>query len=563
MPPAPPAPATPAALTLQAVAERAAAHYAANRAAVLARQPELFDVLPPTLPASRWTWLMGRDGALTAKDLTETAANAWLGGCSLPRRAAVEMLSTMQVGGVTCALLAPTHAQQIRVALDRLVRSQAIIAIVPDAADLPLLLAAEPFAADVAAHRLFFAAGGKWADTFTALFDAHVGLPIPSHLVKTVATEPAVVDRLLPQVQTALGQVTVRQQAKLERILARPRPAPKDYARVCVVAPSGYTLWRDEPSVLLDLIDRADDLTIGVRLDTDDPAQAAPLALADAASKCDAVLTANLGRADLPGIVNADVPWVAWVTGPRVPACVADAKQDVLLLAGPSQAHAARAAGWPADRVHVAGWPNLVDPDDSEVAAPHLLILADLADAICPPQVDEFSSQRVLWDAIYAELSGNPAALADSAARYLTDRAKRIGIDPSTIDAPLFVAGVITPAFQHGVAQTLLAAGVPVKIAGRGWERVAAFANHTGGAVASRAQFAALINQAAGVAHVWPDGGTTHPVYAVERPVLHTLGRTAAELISDAKCILSGDVPATVARANLLSHHELARLVRG
>ena len=110
----------------------------------------------PRLPSSpEVTWLPGRDGSLTCK----MEDGHWLIGNSLPRRTAERMLRNLNISHAICSFLDVPHAAFLRTALDRLRQQQAIIAIVPDAARLLILLHCEDFSADIRSHRLWFATG--------------------------------------------------------------------------------------------------------------------------------------------------------------------------------------------------------------------------------------------------------------------------------------------------------------------------------------------------------------------------------------------------------------------
>src|SRR5689334_17236670 len=84
-----------------------------------------------------WTWLFGRDGALTTKDV----AGHWLSGCSVPRLAAESILESVEVTGTVACFLRPTHAQQVRFVLDKLTPRRALIVVLPDEAEYWTMLA--------------------------------------------------------------------------------------------------------------------------------------------------------------------------------------------------------------------------------------------------------------------------------------------------------------------------------------------------------------------------------------------------------------------------------------
>src|SRR4051812_36646301 len=100
-------------------------------------------------------WVFARDGSLTALDRN----GKWHGGCSVPHRAAEELLGSLEISANVACFLAPAHAAQIAIALDRLKAHQAVIAVVPEMGDLNIALHCDDFAKDIAAHRLWFVAG--------------------------------------------------------------------------------------------------------------------------------------------------------------------------------------------------------------------------------------------------------------------------------------------------------------------------------------------------------------------------------------------------------------------
>src|SRR5437879_5066281 len=121
-------------LTTAAVAARR--NFQANLLALQGRQPELAAAVVGDLPEAEW--VLARDGSLTAR-----VEGAWWSGCSLPRRAALSLLEKMDLKAMVTCFLSPTHAGQVRVTLDRLSEAQALIAAVPDVADLRLMFCSE------------------------------------------------------------------------------------------------------------------------------------------------------------------------------------------------------------------------------------------------------------------------------------------------------------------------------------------------------------------------------------------------------------------------------------
>src|SRR5258706_2787504 len=134
----------------------AARNYHVNLNALQSSQPDLAATLTDELPDAQW--LLGRDGSLTAR-----VAGQWWSGCSLPLRAAQTLLEKLELGATVSCFLSPTHAAQLRVTLDRLSTSQGVIAVVPEPADLRLILACDCFETAIRAGRLWFVAREHWA----------------------------------------------------------------------------------------------------------------------------------------------------------------------------------------------------------------------------------------------------------------------------------------------------------------------------------------------------------------------------------------------------------------
>jgi len=82
-----------------------------NLAALAETQPNL--VASRNLENLKWTF--ARDGTLTALE-----NGKWWGGCSVPAKAAEELLRPLQITASVACFLAPAHPAQILFALRRL-----------------------------------------------------------------------------------------------------------------------------------------------------------------------------------------------------------------------------------------------------------------------------------------------------------------------------------------------------------------------------------------------------------------------------------------------------------
>ena len=487
---------------------------------------------PPIVDAARFAahdvqWAFARDGSLTAFD----AAGRWWNGCSVPLLAAKSMLATLDVTGRCACFLRPTLAGHLRTALDKSRDDQAIISVQPDLADLRVLLGSADFSRDVRRGRLWFAWGEDWPGEMARLFEQRPGLPTPSQFIRIPTTASEEVEKLIAAAQRVFAQVNAARTARAaERRPHQPRGSAGQPARLCVVAPTGFRLWCDAGSVLLPTLQRPD---VQVRrFDPDHPASAAAAALAAAAADCDAVVSADVTRADAPGVLPADVPWVTWVTSPRVPSFEPAGPRDALLVADPAWKRDAKDAGWPADRVAVAGWPTTSTPDAPASPSAPLAVIADtlpLGDE--PPQrLSEFSSHLLLWNEILAEISSGPFTVGDDAAQYLAARMRRFGITDAGFDHRLFVERLIVPAYQQAVARALLRANVPLLLFGEGWGGIDEFSPHAGGAVRSRRDLRCATRGVRGLVHVWP-AAHAHPIDAIGLPVLRPCGESLRSFI--------------------------------
>ncbi len=512
---------------------RASQNIASNVRALCGSQPVLGDALDSIEPDVEW--VLGRDASLTARD----RAGRWVSGCSLPRRAAREMLKKLDVSGAVACFLAPTHAAQVAVALETMRPEQAVVALVPDLHDLALMLRCEDFAVHVASHRLWFVAGDSWAGQFASLYDEQTGLATPAQFIRVPVTSDEVIEPLVAEAQRTISEIAARRAAAAQALRARPWTKPP-VARLCVVAPSRFRLWNDVGHALVCAAREGG--FEWTHYDADDPARSSPLALAEAARACSAILTANTARCDLPGLLPAEMPWITWVTGPRIPSVTSAGVHDRLLVADPEAAHAARTNGWPSERVHVATWPPVAT--EPIFASGELAIVADTESLDAPPDLNGYSSHTLLWDAIRDELLAEPCAVGDDVPRYLASRMRKLDVADDGFPRATFVNRLILPAHQHGLARALIRSKVNLELWGEGWQRIDEFAAHARGPVESRGQLASILSSARALVHVWPVRHA-HPVEFTGRPVLRARGTRAADFVAVARPtapLLSGDL---------------------
>jgi len=285
---------------------------------------------------------------------------------------------------------------------------------------------------------------------------------------------------------------------------------------LCVVAPSRFRLWNDAPVALGGVLGEGEEFEIR-SFDPDDPASASPLALARSAAESDAVVTANLGRADLPPVVTSEIPVITWVTMPRIPAYESTASRDALILADPRWAERARVAGWPEERVFVGTWPVFRTISGNDSGRPALI--ADTLPLVPTKSVNEFSSHLLLWDLIVSELRHDPSLLQDDIDAYLTPRLKRLQIDEGAFNKALFIERLILPAYQQSIARALLGKNIPLRLFGKCWEEIEEFAPYAAGPVNSRQHFHEILGGSGALVHVWPTSHV-HPVEFTTLPVI-------------------------------------------
>jgi hypothetical protein len=482
-------------------------NFSANLGALAELQPELIGII--RRPAEEWTWIYGRDGALTAL----SSDNQWLSDCSLPRRAAEEMLKNLNLSGRVSALLAPVHAWQIRRMLELMPPDQAVIVITPDASFLPMALHCVDFSEELFAHRLFFASGENYAQQLTSLFDQYPGLPTPSVFIRPPTTLEHIAQ---PLIESSTQIFTKSNASRSDRApVHQPRA---DIQRVCVIAPSIFRLWQDAGTVLADVLASSPALD-SVSFDPDRPTSASNLALATAMRDCDALVAANYARAHAPAkMLSPETPWITWITLPTLPDGSKSAPHDRIILADPTWAKLALDAGWTKEQISIAAWPAVQLPpppaDSIGLIADTLPIRTDI-----DSETFKYSSHMVLWELIANELPNNPLLAAENAEAYLDSRMTQLSISPEGFNRSFFIEHLIMPAVHQGLARWIMSAKLPLKLFGNGWDLLPEFSAHSSGPVESRQS---LLHAAASVQRLISPAldNTLHPIDAFRRPLI-------------------------------------------
>ena len=418
--------------------------------------------------------------------------------------------STRLTNPVTC-FLAPFHAAAVKWLLEALTPEQAVIAAVPDDTDIAVLLRCEDFSADIAAHRLWIVSGIQWASQLEQLLFDQPGLAVPSQFLRLNVTDATLIQSMIDTAQSSFGRVIGE---RSQRILAMQseivvRPA----RRLCAMTPMRFQLWQDEGFVLSESVP-AD----AVCLDTSDPANAAPLRLARAAIDAGTLLTPNIARCDMPGVVPPNIPWLTWVTGSRVPPFESAGPLDHLLIADPRVLSEARASGWPAERTHSAGWP-ISTAHKAPLKTP-FTVIAHTKSLDTPLELENFSSHRILWETLREEIRDQPSAvLAGGAASYLSERLNRYDIAGDDFPHDQFINDLILPAYAQAIVSSLIGKKTRVQIFGNGWDRIERFESFVVGPIDTRAEFLEAIDCAAALVHVWPTV-TAHPIESFGIPIV-------------------------------------------
>lgn len=441
-------------------------------------------------------WVFARDGALTALD----SDGQWWAGCSVPQRAAEKLLKSLDISPLVSAYLSPAHAELLVAARQRMGPEPALLAIIPSPGSARMILSTGDFADDIGSHRLWFIVSDDWADGLRQLLIDQPGLPPPGRFIRSRLTESEATDVMIGSAQQVLGEVASARSSELERRLAGTIMPAAEIKRVLVIAPSRFRMWDDAP---LELLHHARKTNLDIlRFDSADPASSSPLALALTAAECDAVLAADVYRADAANVVHTDKPWITWATRGGVRGFASAGPADRIITADADLREMALAAGWPVDRLTDGARASKIRPEPAQPN--HLAILLDLPVVLIPPHIEDLSSHRLLWEHIDSEIDTNPLVIGDDPMRYLMDRASQLEISRDELDVHAFVDGLIIPRWQRSVARQLASAGIPIVLHGHGWSDDPSLAHYALGPVIDSAAFETALNNATAVLNVWP-----------------------------------------------------------
>jgi hypothetical protein len=392
-----------------------------------------------------------------------------------------------------------------------------------------------------------------WEAELEKIFEENPGLPTPSTFIRLPTHEDATIEQLVSKAQDVFAAEGTRRAGAIRAIRSRACSLDCAKASPAIVAPTLFRLWDDAPAALAKLFPPD-----AKRIDTDDPASASPLGLASAVQGCGALVTADFARADAPHLLPDDLPWITWVTSPRIPAYFPSASRDALLLAEPSWREKALVQGWPNERLALATWPAR-DRRTPLPAQPVAALIADTKPLTPPQRLDDYSSHRLLWEQIAAELTGNPFAALDDPHGYLTSRRQRASIDEQGFDHRLFLVDLITPAVAQGIVTILLKNGIPPGLHGKGWAEIETFSRAASGAITSREELVAAVDAATLLIDPRPLPGP-HPMHAMGRAVLRPQPNKARQFVERVRQALAAP-PAPPAANQPLTFEQIQRFL--
>jgi hypothetical protein len=414
--------------------------------------------------------------------------------------------------------------------------------------DLALILHCDDFTRDIESHRLWFAAGPAWEIGLRKLFDDQPGLATPLQFIRSPDVDRDSSDEMITAAQKIFGDVTAGRSEKIQSLRRdAAMRTPQSTRRLCVVAGSHFRLWNDIGASMLGVFKNQCEIPIE-HFDSDDPARSAPLALLQACQDCDAILTANTVRSDLPGLIPDHLPWITWATTARIPSSALAGDCDQLIVVDPKLKDQAVKAGWNASRIHVGCFPAFGHGPVSRTGAGTVGIFVDTGTLETPEDLVNYSSHSLLWEGICHELHRDPFALVDVQS-FLVERMKRMGIGDDAFPFSRFVEKLILPAYQQGLARALIRAGVPLRLHGAGWGNIPEFAPHAAGEVTDREQFHAAAAQCAALVHVWPSA-MVHPIEATGMALVRRTSRRPEPFIRDSQAAAAGKLSTSASRAH-------------
>lgn len=292
-----------------------------------------------------------------------------------------------------------------------------------------------------------------------------------------------------------------------------------------MTAARGFKLWENTPATLVRIAADIPGAEV-VPWWIDDPTCLSPLHLLEQSRVCDAMLTADFFRADGQGIIPASVPVLTWVTQPRVERYTDACRSDRLLLADVTFKREARKAGWSDSQIELASRPFPASPLPPPAAPPHLALIADTRPIEIPPEIEDYSSHRLLWERVESELQTDPLRLGIDIAGYLERTRLDMHIAAEGFPIGRIAEALVLPLWQQQVARRIVEAGLPLRIHGRGWEATPLITEHPHlhmGKICTPGELENAVQLATGLVVPLPLEHA-HPVEFVGRPALRPSG---------------------------------------
>lgn len=399
----------------------------------------------------------------------------------------------------------------------RLSSSASLLVIWPTAGDAAIALRCVDFADALAAGRLVMAFGDDLAAGVARLVESRRGWVVPTTLYLGGDAKEHLGDAataILEFGQAALKSAVDRRVAQVQEAAAI-APSPSE----CIVLAADHSLrlHTDAGHALAGAFTQTPVRVV----DTGSPAQASALALADACVGASAIVMADAVRGDLRGVVHEALPWVTWISRWRKPSQWTDGPNAVVLAEG-SWRDAWLAAGWPAERIAVGGWPAL----QHRGAGRGALLAWDLPAATPPADVATYTSLVVLWEKVAQLLIADPfaSAAAGGSQRLLANQAAACGVELDAAAMRRWSDLCVVPNIARGLAKLMQRRGIELAIAGSGWEEF----DQSIGPIESREQLADLAVQAAVV--IDPTEQGLPALAALGRPIVRARGNARAFL---------------------------------
>lgn len=516
----------------QAAAGSVAYVFEHNRKAVIESCPWLRHLIPAELPEG--VYAVARDGSLSVRvaDPTDVGDDdgesvgigpdwsvietAWLGGTSVPRRAAECALSRVDVSVPAAVLIAPIHPQVTRVLLDKLACDQMLLLILPEDESLAHHLTLVDFSEDLSRGRLRICAGLRWREQLGELLDSPIDLPIPTRFVRVGSTPSDVSDRIQSLAQPIIAHAAERLAGRLSSITMSERQPVVPAGNVLLLGSSRFVLWNDASARLWE----TDARSMGTKVDLAHPIERSPSQLARRAEDADLVVSADFARAEHPGFLPATVPWIC-LAQTRVPRVTADERsRDLVFVMNPELLPAAVAA-WGERRAidvrTILEQANQESEPKRSSDGPTVLLMDRFPDVV-PEAIERFSTHRLLWDHLERAVAAGDRAMSLGVVDWLKREARRFNIDPDMLPLELLLSRRVIPLLARATAKRLVDDRAGFEIWGEGWQDDAELSHVWRGPIGDVQTFDRVVGTSGRLVDVWA-GLKHHPVRTMNREI--------------------------------------------